>query len=103
MKRIITIILSAILTITVSAQDKNPVEKICEEIYSAVPGLPCLDDKQKSYNGDGLVVYSHRAYFDGIFCTKDSAEYKKKKVIKKILGIIRHNLDSLIKSSEDCS
>ena len=101
MKRIITIILSAILTITVSAQDKNPVEKICEEIYSAVPGLPCLDDKQKSYNGDGLVVYSHSAYFDGIFCTKDSTEYKNKKVLKKMLGIIRHNLDSLIKSSEE--
>ena len=101
MKRIITIILSAILTITVSAQDKNPVEKICEEIYSAVPGLPCLDDKQKSYNGDGLVVYSHRAYFDGIFCTKDSTEYKNKKVLKKMLDIIRHNLDSLMEISDE--
>lgn len=102
MRRIFTLILSAILTITVSAQDKNPVEKICEEIYSAVPGLPRLDEKTKSYKGSGVISYNHTIYFDGrVFCAEDSTENKNNKVRKKILGIIRHNLDSLIKSSEE--
>ena len=100
MKRIITIILSAILTIAISAQEKNPVEKICEEVYSAVPGLPRLDEKTKVYQ-DGVSYYNHNANFDGIFCTKDSTGYKNKKVLKKILGIIRHNLDSLMEFSEE--
>ena len=34
MKRIITIILSAVLTISVSAQERTPVEKIWEEVFN---------------------------------------------------------------------
>ena len=101
MKRIVTIILSAILTIAVSAQEKNPVEKICKEVYSAVPGLPRLDEKVKAYAGNGYVSYAHHASFDAIFCAKDSTDYKNKKVLKKMLGIIRHNLDSLMELSEE--
>lgn len=99
MKRIITIVLSAILTIAVSAQEKNPVEKICEEIYSIVPGLPRLDTKAKAYVGSGQVSYSHTANFSPRFWAKDSIDHQE--ILKKMLYIIRHNLDSLMEFSEE--
>lgn len=67
------------LTITVSAQERTPVDKICEDIYSAVPGLPRLNDKMKSHQEDGIVTYSNRAYFDGIFYVKKSFRQRHQK------------------------
>lgn len=99
MKRIITIILSAVLTITVSAQLKTPIDKIWEEIYSVVPEMPKIDEKSKSNNGI-VISYNHSGSISGEeFCAKDSSENKK--IMKKVLGIIRRNLNSLIESSEE--
>ena len=89
------------LTITVSAQERTPVDKICEDIYSAVPGLPRLNDKMKSHQGDGIVTYSNRAYFDGIFYVKNPSGNDIKSNLKKMIGIIKHNLDSLMEFSEN--
>lgn len=100
MKRIITIALSAIATIAVSAKEKNPVEKICEKIYSAIPSLPRLDKKTKAYAGNGHVSYSHNANLDAIFFAKDSTDYKNKKVLNKMISIVKHDLDPLMKLSE---
>ena len=100
MKRIITIILSAVLTITVSAQLKTPIDKIWEEIYSVVPEMPKIDEKSKCYYGSDFISYNHNGSLSGQeFCAKDSSENKK--IMKKILGIIRRKLNSLMEFSEE--
>lgn len=114
MKRIITIILSAVLTISVSAQERTPVEKIWEEIFNITGARQDL--KMKINNGGGAVMYIHNGSL-GKFdqCSKDCggnvspywANMKPEEVEEsnkrngKIFDAVRHNLDSLMALSEE--
>ena len=55
MRQIITII-SLFCCISISAQDRTPIDKICEEI-SHVKDFVNIPIKHKINNGDGVVVY----------------------------------------------
>ena len=70
MKRIINIILSTILTITVSAQDRTPVEKIWEEVFNITGARQ--DSRMKINHGDGVVRYVQNGPLGKFFeCSKD--------------------------------
>lgn len=114
MKRIITIILSAVLTISVSAQERTPVEKIWEEVFNITGARQDL--KMKINHGNGMVMYVHNGdlgKFDQ--CSKDCggnvspywANMKSEEVEEsnkrngKIFDAVRHNLDSLMELSEE--
>ena len=56
MKRIITIALSAILAVAVSAQPQTPVDKMWEEIAAILSGTR-QDSKMKVNHGDGVIRY----------------------------------------------
>ena len=117
MKRIIIIALSAILTTTVSAQDRTPMDKIWEEIEKIMSVRQ--DSKMKINHGDGQLLYVHNGIVGKDFlCSTDcegvtssfenmtpeeieAANERNRKVFDGIFGAIRHNLDSLMEISEE--
>lgn len=117
MKRIIIIALSAILTTTVSAQDRTPMDKIWEEIEKIMSVRQ--DSKMKINHGDGQLLYVHNGIVGKDFlCSTDcegvtssfenmtpeeieAANERNRKVFDGIFGVIRHNLDSLMEISEE--
>ena len=117
MKRIITIALSAILTTTVSAQDRTPMDKIWEEIEKIMSVRQ--DSKMKINHGGGELLYVHNGIVGKEFlCSTDcegvtssfenmtpeeieAANERNRKVFDGIFGAIRHNLDSLMEISEE--
>ena len=118
MKRIITIILSAVLTISVSAQERTPVEKIWEEVFNITGARQ--DRKMKINHGDGVVMYVHNGPLGKSFqCSKDcggdispywakmkpeeveESNEKNRKIFDGIFNAVRHNLDSLMELSEE--
>lgn len=115
MKRILTIILSVILSITISAQDITPADKIWEDISKIIPRQ---DSKMKINHGDGVLRYVHNGMVgEEYLCTKDCGgnvfddmtseeieaanERNRKMVFGRIFGTIRHHLDSLTAFSEE--
>ena len=117
MKRIVTIILSVCLSVTLSAQDRTPMDKIWEYIEKIISSRP--DSKMKINHGDGVVRYVHNGMVgEEYLCTKDcggnvfddmtSAEIEavnernRKMVFDRIFGTIRHHLDSMMAFSEEC-
>ena len=117
MKRIVTIILSVSLSVTLSAQDRTPMDKIWEDIEKIIQVRQ--DSKMKINHGDGVVRYVHNGMVgEEYLCTKDcggivldnmtSAEIEaanernRKMVFGRIFGTIRHHLDSLMAFSEEC-
>ena len=117
MKIIITIALSAILTIAVSAQERTPVDKIWESIQKATGYRQ--DGKLKVNHGDGVVRYVQNGMVGKEFlCSTDcegvtssfenmtpeeieAANERNRKVFDEIFGAIRHQLDSLMEISEE--
>ena len=117
MKRIITIALSAMLTIAASAQDRTPMDKIWEEIEKIMSVRQ--DSKMKINHGDGQLLYVHNGIVGKDFlCSTDcegvtssfenmtpeeieAANERNRKVFDGIFGAIRHNLDSLMEISEE--
>ncbi len=118
MKRIITIILSAVLTIVVSAQERTPVEKIWEEVFNITGARQ--DRKLKINRGDGVITYVHNGPFGKFFeCSKDcgsnissywanlkpeeveESNKRNGKILDGIFNAVRHNLDSLMALSEE--
>lgn len=118
MKRIITIILSAVLTISVSAQERTPVEKIWEEVFNITGARQDL--KMKINNGGGAVMYIHNGPLGKYFeCSKDcggnvspywanmkpeeveESNKRNGKIFDGIFNAVRHNLDSLMELSEE--
>ena len=116
MKRIVTIILSVILSITISAQDRTPMDKIWEDIEKIISNRQ--DSKMKVNHGDGVLSYVHNGMVgEEYLCTKDCGgdtscsfsseeieaanERNRKEVFGRIFGTIRHHLDSLTAISEE--
>ena len=118
MKRIITIILSAVLTISVSAQERTPVEKIWEEVFNITGARQ--DSKMKINHGNGMVMYVHNGPLGKYFqCSKDcggdispywanmkpeeveESNKRNGKIFDGIFNAVRHNLDSLMTLSEE--
>ena len=118
MKRIITATISVFLTITLSAQDRTPMDKIWEEIEKITSARQ--DGKMKVNHGDGQLLYVHNGIVGKEFlCSTDCEgvtssfnnftpeeieavnERNRKEVFDKIFGSIRHNLDSLMAISEE--
>ena len=118
MKRIVTIILSVILSVTLSAQDRTPMDKIWEEIEKITTARQ--DAKMKVNHGGGQLLYVHNGIVGKEFlCSTDCEgvttsfnnftpeeieavnERNRKEVFDKIFGAIRHNLDSLMAISEE--
>ena len=118
MKRIITIILSAVLTISVSAQERTPVEKIWEEVFNITGARQ--DSKMKINHGNGMVMYVHNGPLGKSFqCSKDcggtispdlanmkpeeveESNKRNGKIFDGIFNAVRHNLDSLMELSEE--
>ena len=117
MKRIITAILSVILSLTISAQDRTPMDKIWEEIEKITSVRQ--DSKMKINHGDGQLLYVHNDIVGKEFlCSTDcegvtssfnnltpeeieAANERNRKVFDAIFGVIRHNLDSLMEISEE--
>ena len=118
MKRIVTIILSVILSVTLSAQDRTPMDKIWEEIEKITTVRQ--DAKMKVNHGGGQLLYVHNGIVGKEFlCSTDCEgvttsfnnftpeeieavnERNRKEVFDKIFGAIRHNLDSLMAISEE--
>jgi len=117
MKRIITAILSVILSLTISAQDRTPMDKIWEEIEKITSVRQ--DSKMKINHGDGQLLYVHNDIVGKEFlCSTDcegvtssfenmtpeeieAANERNRKVFDVIFGVIRHNLDSLMEISEE--
>ena len=118
MKRIVTIILSVILSVTLSAQDRTPMDKIWEEIEKITTARQ--DTKMKVNHGGGQLLYVHNGIVGKEFlCSTDCEgvttsfnnftpeeieavnERNRKEVFDKIFGSIRHNLDSLMAISEE--
>ena len=117
MKRIIIIALSAILTTTVSAQDRTPMDKIWEEIEKIMSVRQ--DSKMKINHGGGELLYVHNGIVGKEFlCSTDcegvtssfenmtpeeieAANERNRKIFDGIFGAIRHNLDSLMEISEE--
>ena len=70
MKRIITAILSVILSLTISAQDRTPMDKIWEEIEKIMSVRQ--DSKMKINHGDGQLLYVHNGIVGKDFlCSTD--------------------------------
>ena len=117
MKRIITIALSAILTIAVSAQERTPVEKIWESIQKTTGYRQ--DGKLKVNHGDGVVRYVQNGLVGKDFmCSTDcegvtttynnmtpdeieAVNGRNSKVFDDIFGAIHHQLDSLMEISDE--
>ena len=117
MKRIITAILSVILSLTISAQDRTPMDKIWEEIENIISVRQ--DSKMKINHGGGQLLYVHNGIVGKDFlCSADcegvtssfenmtpeeieAANERNRKVFDGIFGAIRHNLDSLMEISEE--
>ena len=117
MKRIITIAISAILTIAVSAQERTPVEKIWECIQKTTGYRQ--DGKLKVNHGDGVVRYVQNGLVGKDFmCSTDcegvtttynnmtpdeieAVNGRNSKVFDDIFGAIRHQLDSLMGISDE--
>ena len=117
MKRIITAILSVILSLTISAQDRTPMDKIWEEIESITSARQ--DSKMKINHGGGQLLYVHNGMVGKDFlCSTDcegvtssfenmtpeqieAANERNRKVFDGIFGAIRHQLDSLMEFSEE--
>lgn len=107
MKRIVTIILSVILSVTLSAQDRTPMDKIWEEIEKITSARQ--DGKMKVNHGGGQLLYVHNGVVGEVYlCTKDCGgstspsfdnmtseeieaanERNRKMVFGKIFGAIR--------------
>ncbi|MBR5687585.1 MAG: hypothetical protein IKX36_06465 [Prevotella sp.] len=118
MKRIITIVLSAMLTVAVSAQERTPVDQIWEDISKIVPGAR-TDSKLKVNHGDGVLRYVQNGIVGKDFlCSTDcdgvttsfedmtpeeieAANERNRKVFDAIFGTVRHHLDSLMDFSEE--
>lgn len=111
MKQIITII-SIFCCISISAQDRTPIDKICEEI-SHVKDFINIPIKHKINNGDGVVVYTQNNMIGkNILCSKDcngkdaesaidSINEENEKVFNEAFDAIKHNLDSLMHTAEE--
>lgn len=119
MKRIITVIISVILSVTLSAQDRTPMDKIWEEIEKITSTRQ--DGKTKVNYGSGKLLYVHNGPVgEEYLCSKDcdggtssssfenmtpeeieAANERNRKVFDGIFGAIRHNLDSLMAISEE--
>ena len=118
MKRIGIIILSVCLSVTISAQDRTPMDKIWEDIEKIISNRQ--DSKMKINHGDGQLLYVHNGIVGKEFlCSTDCEgvttsfnnftpeeieavnERNRKEVFDKIFGSIRHNLDSLMAISEE--
>ena len=70
MKRIITATISVFLTITLSAQDRTPMDKIWEEIEKITSARQ--DGKMKVNHGDGQLLYVHNGIVGKEFlCSTD--------------------------------
>lgn len=118
MKRIITIVLSAILSVALSAQERTPVDKIWEDISKIVPGAR-MDSKLKVNHGDGVLRYVQNGLIGKEFlCSTDcegvtssfedmtpeeieATNERNRKIFDGIFGAIRHHLDSLMEFSEE--
>ena len=117
MKRIITAILSVILSLTISAQDRTPMDKIWEEIEKITSARQ--DRKMKINHGDGQLLYVHNDIVGKEFLCSTGCEgvttsfnnltpeeteavnERNSKVFDEIFGAIRHNLDSLMSISDE--
>ena len=118
MKRIGTIILSVSLSVSISAQDRTPMDNIWEDIEKIISNRQ--DSKMKINHGDGQLLYVHNGIVGKEFlCSTDCEgvttsfnnftpeeieavnERNRKEVFDKILGSIRNNLDSLMAISEE--
>ena len=118
MKKTITAILSVILSLTISAQDRTPMDKIWEEIEKIMSVRQ--DSKMKVNHGDGQLLYVHNGIVGKDFlCSTDCEgvttsfnnftpeeieavnERNRKEIFDKIFDSIRHNLDSLMAISEE--
>ena len=119
MKRITTATISVILSLTITAQDRTPMDKIWEEIEKITSARQ--DGKMKVNHGGGQLLYVHNGVVGEVYlCTKDCGgstspsfdnmtseeieaanERNRKEVFDKIFGAIRHNLDSLMAISEE--
>ena len=60
MKRIGIIILSVCLSVTISAQDRTPMDKIWEDIEKIISNRQ--DSKMKINHGDGQLLYVHNGH-----------------------------------------
>ena len=116
MKKNIIVIFSVLLSVTISAQDRTPMDKIWEDISKFIPRQ---DSKLKVNHGDGVLRYVHNGYVgEEYLCTKDcdgvtepfndwttedieTANERNRKVFSGIFGAIRNNLDSLMAISEE--
>lgn len=116
MKKTITIIYTVIASLSISAQDITPLDKIFDEI-SAITSVPRSDVKQKINHGDGIVMYVHNhpvgkeflcsaecgsAPFAGM--TNEQAKLaneNNKKIFDGIFRTIGNNLDSLMDVAEE--
>ena len=118
MKRIIIATISVILSLTITAQDRTPMDKIWEEIQKITSTRQ--DAKMKVNHGGGQLLYVHNGIVGKEFlCSTDCEgvttsfnnftpeeieavnERNRKEVFDKIFGAIRHNLDSLMAISEE--
>ena len=117
MKRIITILLSVIPSVTISAQDRTPMDKIWEDIEKIIQVRQ--DSKMKINHGGGQLLYVHNGIVGKDFlCSTDcegvtssfenmtpeeieAANERNRKVFDGIFGAIRHQLDSLMEISEE--
>ena len=70
MKRIGTIILSVSLSVSISAQDRTPMDKIWEDIEKIISNRQ--DSKMKINHGDGQLLYVHNGIVGKEFlCSTD--------------------------------
>lgn len=116
MKQIL-IIISLFCCISISAQDKTPLDKVFEEI-SAILSVPSNNYKQKINYGDGVVMYVHNDVIGKHFlCTKECgtsndsggvtteevelANANNGKIFDAIFKAVGNNLDSLMQISEE--
>ena len=118
MKRIIIATISVFLTVTLSAQDRTPMDKIWEDISKIVPGAR-TDSKLKVNHGDGVLRYVQNGIIGKEFlCSTDCdgvsssfnnmtpeeievANKGNRKIFDGIFGVVRHHLDSLMEFSEE--
>lgn len=116
MKKTITIIYTVIASLSVSAQDITPLDKIFDEI-SAITSVSRSDVKQKINHGNGVVMYVHNHPVGKEFlCSEEcgSAPFagmtteqvklsneNNKKIFDCIFRTIGNNLDSLMDVAEE--
>ena len=106
------------LSVTLSAQDRTPMDKIWEDISKIVPGAR-TDSKLKVNHGDGVLRYVQNGMVGKEFlCSTDCdgvtssfnnmtpeeievANEGNRKTFDGIFGTVRHHLDSLMEFSEE--